>query len=206
MRIISCHNGFDKYTTKHIQAIILTNLSKLIKTMITTSTVLSTSLLIFVLRVINIALDTLRVMFVVQRKRVLSAFVGFIQAIMWIVVMKAVLDNLENFFSIVAYAGGYSAGILVGMALEERLAIGFSHVRIVTSQENPQISTTLRKAGYGVTDYIGQGKDGRVLEVNVIAKRRDLTNIEEIVSKIDPDCFVTSEAITPLRRGYWRVQ
>ena len=100
--------------------------------MLPTTSVLTTSLLIFILRIGNIALDTLRVMLVVQRKRVLSALVGFCQALMWIVVIKSVLDNLENFYSITAYAGGYSAGILVGMALEERLAIGFSHVRIVT--------------------------------------------------------------------------
>ena len=100
--------------------------------MLPTTSVLTTPLLIFILRIGNIALDTLRVMLVVQRKRVLSALVGFCQALMWIVVIKSVLDNLENFYSITAYAGGYSAGILVGMALEERLAIGFSHVRIVT--------------------------------------------------------------------------
>ena len=75
--------------------------------MLPTSSVLTTSLLIFTLRVGNIALDTLRVMLVVQRKRVLSALVGFCQALMWIVVIKSVLDNLENFYSIVAYAGGY---------------------------------------------------------------------------------------------------
>ena len=174
-------------------------------TMLPATSVLTTSLLIFTLRVINIALDTLRVMLVVQRKRVMSALVGFFQALMWIVVIKAVLDNLENFFSIVAYAGGYSAGILVGMALEERLAIGFSHVRIVTTQKTRQMSSGLRAAGYGVTEYIGHGKDGRVLEVNVIAKRRDLTDIEEIASGLDPKCFVTSEEIKPMRRGYWRV-
>ena len=64
--------------------------------MLPTSSVLTTSLLIFTLRVGNIALDTLRVMLVVQRKRVLSALVGFCQALMWIVVIKSVLDNLEN--------------------------------------------------------------------------------------------------------------
>ena len=173
--------------------------------MLPTTSVLTTSLLIFTLRVGNIALDTLRVMLVVQRKRVLSALVGFCQALMWIVVIKSVLDNLENFYSIVAYAGGYSAGILVGMALEERLAIGFSHVRIVTSENARQMSASLRKSGYGVTEYIGHGKDGRVLEVNVIAKRRDLSDIEEIASRIDPKCFITSEAINPMRRGHWRV-
>ena len=173
--------------------------------MLPTSSVLTTSLLIFTLRVGNIALDTLRVMLVVQRKRVLSALVGFCQALMWIVVIKSVLDNLENFYSIVAYAGGYSAGILVGMALEERLAIGFSHVRIVTSENARQMSTALRTSGYGVTEYVGHGKDGRVLEVNVIAKRRDLSDIEEIASRIDPKCFITSEAINPMRRGHWRV-
>ena len=68
------------------------------------------------------------------------------------------------------------------------------------------MSTALRAAGYSVTEYIGHGKDGRVLEVNVIAKRRDLPNIEEIASKIDPKCFITVEQINPMRRGYWRVQ
>ena len=173
--------------------------------MLPTNSVLTTSLLIFTLRVGNIALDTLRVMLVVQRKRVLSALVGFWQALMWIVVIKSVLENLENFYSIVAYAGGYSAGILVGMALEERLAIGFSHVRIVTSEIARLMSTALRASGYGGTEYVGHGKDGRVLEVNVIAKRRDLSDIEEIASRIDPKCFITSEAINPMRRGHWRV-
>ena len=173
--------------------------------MLPTTSVVTTALLIFILRVGNIALDTLRVMLVVQRKRVLSALVGFCQALMWIVIIKSVLENLENFYSIAAYAGGYSAGILVGMALEERLAIGFSHVRIVTAQNTHQMSADLRAAGYGVTEYIGHGKDGRVLEVNVIAKRRDLANIEEIASTIDPKCFITAEQINPMRRGYWRV-
>ena len=102
--------------------------------MLPTTSVLTTSLLIFVVRIGISALVTLRVMLVVQHKRLLSALVGFCQALMWIVVIKSVLDNLENFYSITAYVGGYSAGILVGMALEERLAIGFSHVRIVTIQ------------------------------------------------------------------------
>ena len=174
--------------------------------MLPTTSVLTTSLLIFIVRVGVSALVTLRVMLVVQHKRLLSALVGFCQALMWIVVIKSVLDNLENFYSVAAYAGGFSTGILVGMALEERLAIGFRHVRIITVPNMHQISAALRAAGYGVTEYIGHGKDGRVLEVNVIAKRRDLPNIEEIASKIDPKCFITVEQINPMRRGYWRVQ
>ena len=122
--------------------------------MLPTNSVLTTSLLIFTLRVGNIALD-----------------IGLRQAAPW----------------------------------KPRLAIGFSHVRIVTSANTHQMSASLRKSGYGVTEYIGHGKDGRVLEVNVITKRRDLSDIEEIASRIDPKCFITSEAINPMRRGHWRV-
>ena len=96
---------------------------------------LTSALLIFGLRMINITLDTLRLMLVVQRRRAFSAVVDFFQALIFVLALGTVLQNLENPWNILGYAGGYAAGILIGMAVEERLAVGFSHVRIVSSDQ-----------------------------------------------------------------------
>ena len=105
--------------------------------------VLTSALLIFGLRMANITLDTLRLMLVVQRRRALSALVGFFQALIFVLALGTVLQNLDSPWNILGYAGGYAAGILAGMALEERLAIGFSHVRIVSTEHGPQLAAAL---------------------------------------------------------------
>ena len=166
--------------------------------------VLTSALLIFGLRMANITLDTLRLMLVVQRRRALSALVGFFQALIFVLALGTVLQNLDSPWNILGYAGGYAAGILAGMALEERLAIGFSHVRIVSTEHGSQLATALRTAGYGVTELLGHGKDGRVRVVICGARRQDLQRGEGIATEIDARCFITVEEIRPLRRGYWR--
>ena len=166
--------------------------------------ILTSALLIFGLRMANITLDTLRLMLVVQRRRALSALVGFFQALIFVLALGTVLQNLDSPWNILGYAGGYAAGILAGMALEERLAIGFSHVRIVSTEHGPQLAAALRAAGHGVTELLGRGKEGRVRVVICSARRRDLRRVESIATEIDVRCFITVEEIRPLRRGYWR--
>jgi uncharacterized protein YebE (UPF0316 family) len=166
--------------------------------------VLTSALLIFGLRMVNITLDTLRLMLVVHRRRALSALVGFFQALIFVLALGTVLQNLNNPWNILGYAGGYSAGILAGMALEEWLAVGFSHVRIVSPDHGPQLAAALRAAGHGVTEFSGRGKEGRVRVVTCSARRRDLHRVERIATETDASCFITVEDIRPLRRGYWR--
>ena len=164
---------------------------------------LTSALLIFGLRVINVTLDTLGLMMVVQRRRALSVIIGFFQALIFVLTLGTVLRNLDNPWNIIGYACGYAAGLLFGIELEERLAVGFSHVRIVSSEHGPQMAAALRTAGYGVTEFLGRGKDGRVHVVTCSARRRDLQRVEHIAAQTDVGCFITVEEIRPLRRGYW---
>ena len=165
--------------------------------------VLTSALLIFGLRVINVTLDTLGLMMVVQRRRTLSVLIGFFQALIFVLTLGTVLRNLDNPWNIVGYASGYAVGLLAGIELEKRLAVGFSHVRIISSKHGPELAYALRTAGYGVTELLGRGKDGRVHILTCSARRRDLQRVEEIASQTDASCFITAEEIRPLRRGYW---
>jgi uncharacterized protein YebE (UPF0316 family) len=161
-------------------------------------------LVIFFLRVTDMSLDTLRVLFVIRGRRPLAWILGFFQSALWVVAITSVLSNLDNLFNLVGYAGGFATGNVVGMLIEERLAIGFSHIRIISSRRGSSIAETIRQAGHAVTEIPARGKDGAVSVLNCSVKRRQVRAILKSIDESDPEAFVTVEDIRPIHRGYWR--
>ena len=159
-------------------------------------------MLIFVLRVANMSLDTLRLVLVVRGQRLLAAAAGFLEALIFVLVLAQVLRDLTNIWNVLAYAGGYSGGILVGMWLEERLALGFGHVRVITAPDKA-VAATLRAMGFAVTELRGQGRAGEVSVINCTVQRRDVGRVQAAIKSVDEAAFITVDEIRPLHRGFW---
>lgn len=161
-------------------------------------------LAIFALRVTDMSLDTLRVLFVVRGRRAAAWVLGFCQSALWIVAITTVLANLDNLWNVVAYAGGFATGIVVGMMIEERLAIGFGNIRVISPSRGSAVAEAIRRAGYAATELSGRGKDGTVSVINSSVRRRDISRLRKEVDHVDPEAFVTVEEVRPLHRGFWR--
>ena len=162
------------------------------------------TLVIFGLRVFDMSLDTLRVLFVLRGRRPLAWILGFFQSAIWVVAITSVISNLENWWNIIGYAAGFATGNVVGMIIDERLAIGHAHLRIISSRRGAAVAQAIRKAGYAATEISGQGKDGTVAMINSSIRRRDITRVRREVFRIDPAAFITVGEVRPLHRGFWR--
>ena len=159
---------------------------------------------IFALRICDMTLDTIRVLFVMRGRKGLAWVLGFAQALIFVVAISSVLANLSNVLNILAYAGGYATGNVIGILLENRIAIGFTLVTIISSKRGAVVAETLRHSGYAVTEIPARGKDGTVTYLNVAVRRRDVPSVETVALEADPSAFITSEEVRPMRRGYWR--
>ncbi len=165
---------------------------------------LLTALGIFFLRICDMALDTIRLLFVVRGKRLLAWILGFMQSMIFVVAITSVLKNVNNILNIFGYAGGFATGVVLGMIIEERLAIGHIHFTIISSTRGRRLADQMRRAGYAVTEFSGRGKNGTVDLLHVDVTRKDMDHVETLVLETDPDAFVTYEDIRPVRRGFWR--
>lgn len=160
--------------------------------------------LIFALRVTDMSLDTLRVLFVMRGRKSIAWVLGFFQAAVFVLAITSVLSNLDNPLNILGYAAGFATGNVVGMTIEERLAIGHTHMRIISSRRGTAIAERLRDEGYAVTEIPARGKDGMVSMLNVSVLRKNIDKIRATVNEVDSEAFITSEEIRPVRRGFWR--
>jgi len=163
-----------------------------------------TALLIFALRVGDMALDTIRVLFVVRGRKGLAWVLGFFQSLIFVIAITSVLANLDNPLNVVGYAGGFATGNVVGMLIEERLAIGHVQISIISSRRGAVVAELLRERGYAVTEIPARGKDGMVSMLNVAVLRKDVDRVEKIVLESDPEAFITADEVRPMRRGFWR--
>jgi uncharacterized protein YebE (UPF0316 family) len=169
------------------------------------TTFLLAALLIFGLRLTDISFYTLRLMMMVRHRKTLAFVFAFCQASVYVISLRLVFSDLGNWGKILGYAAGFATGLVVGMGIENRLAVGYTHLRIISSQRGSELAGHLREGGYAVTEISAWGKDGAVTVLSCNVERRNASYIDEIVSRYDPGAFITSENMQPVQRGFWRV-
>jgi uncharacterized protein YebE (UPF0316 family) len=160
--------------------------------------------IIFILRVSDMTMDTLRVLVVMRGKKGIAWVLGFFQALIFVLAIGSVLSNLDNPLNILGYAAGFATGNVVGMLIEERLAIGHVQLSIVSSRRGSAIADKMRVEGYAITEIPARGKDGVVSLLNCSVLRKNIDRVQRIVNDVDASAFITVEDVRPVRRGFWR--
>ncbi len=161
-------------------------------------------LFVFGLRLTDVTLGTLRILMTVRGRRVWAGLIGFIEVTIFVVAISHVIHNVDNIWNVLGYAGGFAAGTMVGMTIEERLALGFTIVRIISSDPNTPLGEAIRRAGFGATEIPGRGMNHAVNILEVAVRRADLPAVLQIVEQVDNKAFVTVEEARRVYRG-WRL-
>jgi uncharacterized protein YebE (UPF0316 family) len=161
-------------------------------------------LIIFCLRLTAASMTAMRTILTIRGQKVPVALLGFVEVSIWVIAISQVLSSLDNVWSIVGYSSGFAAGTIVGMTIEERLALGYVGIHIISMSKGSKIAQALREVGCGVTMTIGHGQSGPVTVLNTIIRRKNAPGALEVVASVDSDAFVTVEEARYIRRGYIR--
>jgi uncharacterized protein YebE (UPF0316 family) len=165
---------------------------------------LAGALLIFVLRIADVSIGTMRMLYAVRGRRPVVATLGLIESGIFIFAISRVFKTLdENPWNMAGYAFGYSAGTFVGMTVEQWIGSGWILARVITRSQSPALLNALREANFGVTAVEGHGgRDTPVLILFVVSARRRGKRLLQLIRQIDPDAFVTTDAVTLAAGGY----
>lgn len=152
-------------------------------------------ILIFILRIADVSIGTIRIIFVARGNRLVAPMLGFFEVFIWVLAISNIIQHLDNWLNYFAYAGGFATGNYVGMKIEERLAVGVSLVRVITKKELPSLSIKLNEKGYPTTLLDGHGRDDDVSIIYTIVKRKNLPEVIDLIKRSNPKAFFTVEDI-----------
>lgn len=162
------------------------------------------ALLVFVVRVLNMALDTVRMLAVMRGMKTVAWLLGFFQTVLYVLALGPVIKDLDNPLNIIAYSVGFATGNVIGMMIEKRLAFGYVNITVMSPTNGQKIADSLREHGHAVTEIPARGKDGAVEVLEISVQRKFAKEVQDTALDCDPDAFITSRDIQRVWRGYWR--
>jgi uncharacterized protein YebE (UPF0316 family) len=156
-------------------------------------------ILIFLARIIDVSIATLRIIFVMSGKKFLAPILGFFESLIWLIAISQIFQNIDNFFSYFAFSGGFAAGTFVGMLIEEKLALGNVVVRIITRRDATALVDHFRERQFYYTNIPAEGREGKVNILFMVMKRNQLKGIIQIIKQYNPRAFYTVESVRKVR-------
>ncbi|WIV19098.1 DUF2179 domain-containing protein [Paenibacillus polygoni] len=162
-----------------------------------------TLLFIFAIQIVYVSAYTLRMILTLKGQKYIAALISMVEIVIYVLGLNMVLSYLDQISALVVYALGYGLGILVGAWIEEKIALGYITVKVICDQTRGTIVTTLREKGYGVTSWLGNGRDGDRLVMEILAKRKNQKKLYETILQLDPKAFIITVEPKQFHGGFW---
>jgi len=162
--------------------------------------------LIFLARIIDVSIGTLRIIFVSKGNKSIAPILGFFEVFIWIIAIGQIMGNLNNFACYFGYAAGFATGNYVGLRIEERLAMGSVLIRIISQKDTSALIKSLNAKEFGATVVEGEGSLGKVQLIYSIVKRENIREVVEIIQEFNPKAFFTIEDVRKVSSGIFPAQ
>ena len=157
--------------------------------------------LIFLARICDVSIGTMRIIFVSKGKKNIAPILGFFEVLIWITAISKIMENLDHYINYIAYAAGFATGNYVGMIIEEKLAVGIQMIRVFTHQNGLELVQSLNSSGYGATSVEAHGAKEKVHLIYTIVQRNELDKVLEVIDKFNPKAFYTIEDVRAVNEG-----
>ena len=163
-----------------------------------------TCLKIFLARIVDVSLGTIRTVLVVKGKSITPAVVAFFEVLIWFVVAREALNtDLNSILIPIFYALGYATGTYIGTFITSKVVDGLIGVSVITKSANNKMLKEMRDKGFGVSvvdlkkTNDNNKKDMLIIELN----KKKLKELTHIIRTNDPDAFVVINETKYVQNG-----
>ncbi|WP_016776366.1 DUF2179 domain-containing protein [Anaerophaga thermohalophila] len=162
--------------------------------------------LIFLARVADVTIGTVRIVFISKGLKILAPILGFFEIFIWLLAMTKIFQNLDNWFYFIAYSAGFATGNYIGLIIEEKLALGYANLQIITQKPGITLAKKLADQGYGVTWHEANGSRGEVTVIYCVIKRSNFKHATSLIKEFNPKAFYTIEDVRFANQGVFPVR
>jgi uncharacterized protein YebE (UPF0316 family) len=162
-------------------------------------------IIIFCAKIIEVSISTIRLVLINKGERLKGAILGFVEIMIWLIVVSSVLNNItEDPIKVLIYAVAFSMGNFIGVTIESKIAVGLSSIQVVVNVADGEIlADVLRDESFGVTILEGRGKDDSKKSLLFIQlKRKKIPEAVKLIKLTSPQAYITVNDIKSMMGGY----
>lgn len=156
-----------------------------------------TYFIIFISKIIENALATLRLIVVASGKKILGAILQLGIALVWVLVTGIVVTNItKDPLKIVFFAFGSLVGSYIGSFIEEKLAMGYNLITCITENDENILYKTLERKGYNVSKIKGEKNNADKDILLIAVSRKKKHHVIDIIGDYDKKAIIITESAT----------
>ncbi len=146
---------------------------------------------IFLSKVIESALGTLRVIVVANGRKIMGAILQVFISIVWIVTTSIVIIDInKDYFKAIAFILGSSIGSYIGSLIEQKMAMGNIMITcVINSKLKNKIKNILITNNYKIIELNEADK------MVILTKRKNKNKVRKIIKQIDENSTVIIEKV-----------
>lgn len=151
---------------------------------------------IFISKIIENALSTLRLIVVAKGKKIFGAILQFIIAFVWVITTGIVVVNIkEDPYKIVFFALGSLIGSYIGSIVEEKIALGNDLITVISNKYENEIIKELANNDLSVFKINGYINNKKIPILFITNEKKKRKNIIKIIKKIDNNSIIQVQSI-----------
>ncbi len=161
---------------------------------------------IFIGRLVDVTLSTLQTMYLVKGKRNLATIIGFVDVLIWFIVVREALNtDIQSMWIALAYAGGYAAGTFTGSGISKKVIKGTVSVQVITKNYKNKVIEALKNSNYSasVIECKGVHKEDTNFMIYAQIQNNKLSEFKKLIMEIDPNAFITVTESKEILNGYF---
>lgn len=162
-------------------------------------------IIIFCAKIVEVSVSTVRLVYINKGERVKGAVLGFVEIMIWLIVVSSVLNNItEDPIKVFIYAAAFALGNYIGVTIESKIAIGLASIQAVVGEETGEkLAELLREQSFGVTIIEGKGKnDSKKNLLFIQLKRKKIPDAVKLIKQAAPSAYITVNDIKSMLGGY----
>lgn len=159
---------------------------------------------IFVAKVTEVSLGTLRIIFSSKNQKVISMLIGLIEITLWVYIASDVLAGFKlDPYKGYMYILGFAVGIWVGGILNDYIPVGNIKVNaIINGKYGEELADIIRNNNYAVTTFEGEGRDSEKTLLIMIVKKKRLKRLVKIMKVYDHNVVIYYNDTNPTNSVY----
>lgn len=160
---------------------------------------------IFLARITDVTLGTLRTIYAVRGKTVTAGIIAFIEVFIWFVIAREALNtDLQSIWIVIAYSGGYATGTILGTFIANNFVNSLISIEVITTKATTDNINKIRKEGYGVSvvNTVENINDEKTKILYITLNSRNLEKLKRIIKEIDPSAFLVIKESKIVQNGY----
>ena len=160
---------------------------------------------VFFVRIMDVSLGTTRTIVMVKGKTKLASLIGFVEVLIWFLVVKEALNtDINSIWIAISYAGGFATGTFIGGFLSNKFIKGNFGVQVILSKNDNKVVNALREEGYAVSviDVKGKDEENEKYMLFIEIDKRNFEHLRGLIKELDSKAFIVVNETRMVQNGY----